>query len=80
MATNLLETYKGRLKVAERMYSQRHNGEKLSDQRKIATAKLLQNTSKYINEAFDQTQATQSGLGINANGTLGLFKKFAINY
>lgn len=79
MAVNLLETYKGRLKVAERMYSQRHNGEKLSDQRKIATAKLLQNTSKYINESFTPTMATQSGLGVNANGTLGLFKKFAMN-
>lgn len=76
---SLLETYKGRLKVAERMYSQQHNGEKLSESKKLITAKLLQNTSKFINESFDATQATQSGLGINANGTLGLFKKFAMN-
>ena len=79
MANSLLETYKGRLKVAERMYSQQHNGEKLSEAKKLITAKLLQNTSKFINEGFAPTMATQSGLGINANGTLGLFKKFAMN-
>ena len=88
---NLLETYKGRLKVAERMYSQQHQGEKLSEAKKLSTAKLLQNTSKFLNEAFGATttttamaSATQTGA---ANGftaasgttTLGQFKKFAMN-
>lgn len=81
MAT-LLEQYKGRLKVAERMYSQQHNGEKLSESRKLATAKLLQNTSRFINEAFNPMSATQAGIATTTpapNDTLGQFKKFAIN-
>lgn len=79
MAT-LLEQYKGRLKIAERMYSQTHNGEKLSEARKITTAKLLQNTSRFINEAFGPTMATQAGItSMGEPNTLGQFKKFAMN-
>lgn len=83
MAT-LLETYKGRLKIAERMYAQQHNGEKLSESKKLATAKLLQNTSRFLTEAFGAPNATQAGAatGFAANSgttTLGQFKKFAMN-
>lgn len=78
--STLLEQYKGRLKIAERMYSQSHNGEKLSEAKKIATAKLLQNTSKFINEAFAPTMATQAGnTSMGMTNTLGQYKKFAIN-
>lgn len=81
---NLLEQYKGRLKVAERMYAQQHNGEKLSESKKLATAKILQNTSKFLNEAFGAPTATQTGAatGFAASSgttTLGQFKKFAMN-
>lgn len=70
---NLLEQYKGRLRVAERVYAQQHSGERLSESKKLATAKLLENTSKFINEAFT------SSVGTQAVSDLGLFKKFAMN-
>ena len=79
---SLLETYKGRLKIAERMYSQQHQGEKLSESKKLATAKLLQNTSKFLNEAFGAPNATQAGVASTATAgttTLGQYKKFAMN-
>ena len=81
---SLLETYKGRLKIAERMYSQQHQGEKLSESKKLATAKLLQNTSKFLNEAFGAPTATQAGAATgfaatSGTTTLGQYKKFAIN-
>lgn len=38
---NLLESYKGRLAVAENFYAKSHNNEKLSNQKKIVTAKML---------------------------------------
>lgn len=82
MAT-LLETYKGRLKIAERMYAQQHQGEKLSESKKLATAKLLQNTSRFLTEAFGAQNATQTGIASTTSAagttTLGQFKKFAIN-
>ena len=82
MAT-LLETYKGRLKIAERMYAQQHNGEKLSESKKLATAKLLQNTSRFLTEAFGAQNATQTGIASTTSAagttTLGQFKKFAMN-
>ena len=81
---SLLETYKGRLKIAERMYSQQHQGEKLSESKKLATAKLLQNTSKFLNEAFGAPTATQAGAATgfaatSGTTTLGQYKKFAMN-
>lgn len=82
MAT-LLEQYKGRLKIAERMYAQQHQGEKLSESKKLATAKLLQNTSKFLTEAFGPQNATQTGLASTTSAagttTLGQYKKFAMN-
>lgn len=82
MAT-LLETYKGRLKIAERMYAQQHQGEKLSESKKLATAKLLQNTSRFLTEAFGAQNATQTGIASTTSAagttTLGQFKKFAMN-
>lgn len=38
---NLLEAYKGRLTVAESYYAKSHNNEKLSNQKRLVTAKLL---------------------------------------
>ena len=46
MKTNLLESYKARLAVSESYYAKGHNGEKLSQQKKLVVAKLLENTNR----------------------------------
>ena len=69
---NLLESYKGRLAVAEGYYSKAHNGEKLSQHKKLVTAKLLENVNRFLNEAFDNSVGTQ-------RSDMGLFRKFAMN-
>lgn len=70
---NLCEAYKSRLAIAERFYAQKHAGEKLSESKKLVTAKVLENTNKFLNEAFENSVGTQ-------RSDLGLFKKFALNY
>ena len=50
---NLLETYKKRLTVSESVYQKSHNGEKMDNRRKIATAKCLESLNKFMNEAFE---------------------------
>ena len=63
---NLLETYKQRLAISESVYSAKHNGDKMSDHKKLITAKLLSNVSNFMNEAFDNSVGVQrSDLGIN---------------
>jgi len=42
MAT-LLEAYKNRLAISESVFSKAHNGEKMSNNVKLATAKCLEN-------------------------------------
>lgn len=69
---NLLESYKGRLAVSESYYAKSHNGEKLSQNKKLVVAKLLENTNKFLNEAFEQSVGTQ-------RSDMGLFRKFALN-
>lgn len=72
MKTNLLESYKGRLAVSESYFAKSHNGEKLSQNKKLVVAKLLENTNKFLNEAFDNSVGTQ-------RSDMGLFRKFALN-
>lgn len=73
MATKtLFEAYKNRLAVSESVYGKMHNGEKMSNSRKLATAKCLENVNKFMNEAFDQSVGTQ-------RSDMGMFKKFALN-
>lgn len=50
---NLCEAYKSRLAIAERFYAQKHAGEKLSESKKLVTAKVLENTNKFLNEALN---------------------------
>ena len=60
MATKtLFEAYKNRLSVAESVYGKMHNGEKMNNNRKLVTAKCLENVNKFMNEAFDQSVGTQ---------------------
>ena len=69
---NLLESYKGRLAVSESYYAKNHAGEKLSQNKKLVVAKLLENQNKFLNEAFDNSVGTQ-------RSDMGLFRKFALN-
>ena len=43
---NLLESYKGRLAVSESYYAKSHAGEKLSNNKKLVVAKLLENCNR----------------------------------
>lgn len=69
---NLLEAYKDRLAVSEKVYQKAHLGEAMSSQRKLATAKCLENINKFINEAFANSTGTQ-------RSDLGMWKKFTLN-
>ena len=71
MAT-LLETYKNRITVAESVYSKSHSGDKLDSNKKLTLATVLNNTSKFLNEAFDASSGTQ-------RSDMGLYKKFTLN-
>ena len=73
MATkSLFEAYKNRLAVANTVYGKMHSGETMSQNRKLVVAKCLENTNKFMNEAFDQSVGTQ-------RSDMGMFKKFALN-
>lgn len=65
MAKSLFEAYKNRLSVAETVYSRMHNGDRMSNNTKLVTAKVLENINRFMNEAFDQSVGTQrSDMGI----------------
>jgi len=72
MATNLLEAYSKRIKIAESIYSKSHNGEKMDNHRKLVLARCLSNVNAYLNEAFENSVGTQ-------RADLGSWKKFCIN-
>lgn len=47
MATkSLFEAYKNRLAVAESVHSKMHGGEKMSNNKKLVTAKVLENVNR----------------------------------
>jgi len=69
---NLLEAYKDRLAISEKVYAKAHAGDSMSKAKKLATAKCLENINKFMNEAFDNTVGTQ-------RSDLGMFKKFTLN-
>ena len=69
---NLLEAYAKRIAVSESVYGKQHNGEKMSNHKKLAVAKCLENTQKFLNEAFSNTSGTQ-------RSDMGDFKKFCLN-
>lgn len=65
MAT-LLEQYKPRLVIAEQVYAREHNGEKMSENRKLVVAQCLKNIDAFLNEAFSSSQGTQrADMGLN---------------
>ncbi len=68
----LLESYKNRLAISESVHQKSHNGAKMSAGKKLMIASVLNNTSKFMNEAFDSSAAMQ-------RSALGDFKKFCLN-
>ena len=70
MAT-LLEAYSKRLAISESVYSKSHS-EAMPSHKKLVIAKCLDNTSKFMNEAFENSVGTQ-------RANLGDFKKFTLN-
>lgn len=71
MAT-LLETYAKRLDVADKVYAKSHINESMSNFKKVAIAKCLDNVAKYVNESFENSVGTQ-------RADLGAWKRFALN-
>lgn len=66
MATkSLFEAYKNRLNVANTVHAKMHAGEGMSNNKKLVTAKTLENVNRFMNEAFDASVGTQrSDMGI----------------
>ena len=69
---SLLESYKNRLAISESVHQKSHNGAKMSSAKKLMIASVLNNTSKFMNEAFDSSAAMQ-------RSALGDYKKFCLN-
>lgn len=72
MAKNLLESYAKRIALAESIHKKSHNGAAMSAQKKVALAVMLENTSKFMNEAFETSAATQ-------RSAMGDYKRFCLN-
>ena len=69
---NLLEAYSKRLAVSESVYAKQHAGAKMDNHKKLTVAKVLENTNKFLNEAFSSSMGTQ-------RSDMGEFKKFCLN-
>lgn len=62
----LFEAYKNRLAISESVYAKNHDGESMDSNRKLVTAKCLENLNRFMNEAFDNSVGTQrQDMGIN---------------
>lgn len=51
---NIMEAFQKKLNVSEKVYEKEHGGRSLSENKKIAIARVLANTSEYITEASIQ--------------------------
>lgn len=69
---NLLEAYRKRLAVANEAHKASHNGQPMSESKKLVIAKVLKNTNEFLNEAFENSVGTN-------RADMGLFKKFSMN-
>lgn len=72
MRQNLLETYAKQLSVAEAYVAKNFEGKQVSNNTKLATAVLLDNTNRWITESINESVAT-------TRGDLGAWKKFCLN-
>lgn len=68
---NILESYKNRLAISESVHKNFH-GTAMSPAKKTMIAACLNNMSRFMNEAFDSSAATN-------RGTLSNYKKFCLN-
>ena len=69
---NIVEAYQKKLAVSEKVYAKEHGGRALAENKKIAIARVLANTSEYITEAFENSVGTQFN-------NMKTFKKFCFN-
>ncbi len=69
---NILEAFSRKLTVSEQVYAKEHGGRTIPQNKKIAIARVLANTSEYITEAFENSAATQLS-------NMKSFKKFCID-
>ena len=69
---NIMEAYAKKLAVAEKVYANEHGNRALSEVKKIAIARVLANTSEYLNEAFENSVGTQLA-------NMKTFKKFCLD-
>ena len=69
----ITEAYAKKLAISEKVYANEHGGRQLSDTKKAAIARVLANTSEYLNEAFENSVGTQLA-------NMKTFKKFCFNY
>ena len=72
---NLLEAYKNRISYASKYANDK--GTPMSQQKKVLLAKLLNNTDRFLTEAFAGTNATQLSNMTMTDGTS--YKKFCLN-
>ena len=70
---NIVEAYAKKLSISEKVYANEHGGRSLPESKKVAIARVLANTSEYLNEAFDNSVGTQLA-------NMKTFKKFCFNY
>lgn len=73
MRQNLLETYSRQLKVAEAYVAKTFDGKEVSNNTKLTTAVLLDNTNRWITESMN------TEIGATTRGDLGAWKKFCLN-
>ena len=69
---NIMEAFQKKLAVSEKVYEKEHGGRALSENKKIAIARVLANTSEYITEAFENSVGTQLS-------NMKTFKKFCVD-
>lgn len=69
---NILEAYQKKLAISEKVYAKEHGGRTLSEAKKVAIARVLANTSEYLNEAFANSVGTQLA-------SMKDFKKFCLD-
>ena len=67
-----LKKFSNRIRYAESFYAKKNAGATLDTDRKIVLAQVLNNTSKFLSESFDNTVQTQ-------RSDIGLFKRFAMD-
>lgn len=69
---NIVEAFKKKLSISEKVYEKEHGGRPLTESKKIAIARVLANTSEYITEAFENSVGTQFA-------NMKTFKKFCLD-